>query len=629
MAHSPGQKYLGGRGRIAQSVYRYFRLMRTTRWRYLAFFFWVILSVVILCQFEQNFDTGLKMIWITNGLVLAFLLLAPRRSWAFYLSTAAAALFAGNFIMHVQPQLMILFTILDCGELLAMAFLLKPRDTALPNFTEKKYLLQFILLATLLPSLSGILFGLFSIHFLHKNGLMQFLIGWLGSDGLGIAISTPAFVAILREHYRRPLNWRKRLLFMSLLLIMALIIFSASHPFLLPCIFPLAILTLLNTELAWAAMGMMLVALIGGFLTLRGFGPLIVPGMSAQESSLWLQSFVAMGMAMLYIVSVVVEKLLNTKKHLSTTLALYNLVMDNSRDVFVLMTLAGERIYVSPGARAMVGWEPSDLHGKGMTEFIHPLDRAEVEMVLKALKAGAPGGMIEYRMRKHNGEYLWIESSLHIYNDPQTGKPAGILNLARDISERKRSEQQLQESYKALESLAVVDALTGTANRRRFDEFLSLEWRRRMRSSGQISLLMMDVDEFKKYNDRYGHVRGDSCLKQVAEAALDVVSRPGDLVARYGGEEFAVILPDTDECGARTVAEEILLSVSGRRLPHESSAHGVVTISIGHATMVPQRGMNAHSLIEAADKALYQAKHAGRNRAVGAGTLAVTMESAA
>ena len=117
----------------------------------------------------------------------------------------------------------------------------------------------------------------------------------------------------------------------------------------------------------------------------------------------------------------------------------------------------------------------------------------------------------------------------------------------------------------------MTDALTGLANRRRFDQYLATEWRRSMRDRQPLSLLMLDVDEFKIYNDTYGHQRGDSCLKQIAEACMDVVSRPGDLVARFGGEEFVVVLPNTQNEGALLIAGEICEALRSRRLPHSGN----------------------------------------------------------
>jgi diguanylate cyclase (GGDEF)-like protein len=205
--------------------------------------------------------------------------------------------------------------------------------------------------------------------------------------------------------------------------------------------------------------------------------------------------------------------------------------------------------------------------------------------------------------------------------DGKTGAPSEILNIVRDVTERKLAEKKLKEAYKALEALAATDSLTGLANRRQFEETLNGEWRRGLRDHCRISLLMIDADLFKSYNDRYGHMRGDSCLKQIAEAAQDVVARPGDLVARFGGEEFAVILPNTGREGALQLANEINEAMRAKSLEHRDNPAGIVTVSIGCATIAPAFGLHAVDLIEQADKALYMAKRSGRDRACdGSGT---------
>ena len=139
---------------------------------------------------------------------------------------------------------------------------------------------------------------------------------------------------------------------------------------------------------------------------------------------------------------------------------------------------------------------------------------------------------------------------------------------------------------------------------------------------------MLDADKFKAYNDTYGHQRGDNCLKQIAEACMDVVSRPGDLVARFGGEEFVVILPNTESEGAMQVGNEICEALRCRRLPHSGNQPGIVTISAGCATMVPKFGRHAPELIEMADKALYRAKYYGRNQVCSGNTLEAGGEAA-
>ncbi len=185
-----------------------------------------------------------------------------------------------------------------------------------------------------------------------------------------------------------------------------------------------------------------------------------------------------------------------------------------------------------------------------------------------------------------------------------------FIGIVRDISERRLLEEQLQR-------LSTLDGLTEIGNRRLFDQVLDNEWKRSMRDQIPISLIMLDIDFFKLYNDTYGHQGGDTCLKQLAKALKDCVQRPADLVARYGGEEFAVILPETMLPGASKLAEAICLSIENLNIEHaKNSASPYVTVSLGVATLTPKHGVLCEQIIAKADKALYQAKESGRNQVV-------------
>jgi diguanylate cyclase (GGDEF)-like protein len=195
--------------------------------------------------------------------------------------------------------------------------------------------------------------------------------------------------------------------------------------------------------------------------------------------------------------------------------------------------------------------------------------------------------------------------------DPVTGEPSEIVLVMRDVTERKKLEAQLS-------ALALTDSLTGLLNRRAFDEALEREWKRTLRDGSEISLLLLDIDHFKQFNDQYGHQAGDDCLRAVAAAVTEAV-RITDTVARYGGEEITVILPSTFTAGAVEVAEKIRASIEALRLPLEGNPEGGnwVTVSVGVATALARVGGTMRmpeSLLLAADNAMYKAKHEGRNR---------------
>jgi two-component system, chemotaxis family, response regulator WspR len=191
--------------------------------------------------------------------------------------------------------------------------------------------------------------------------------------------------------------------------------------------------------------------------------------------------------------------------------------------------------------------------------------------------------------------------------------------LQRDEAYRalRSSQQELLKANLELRRLSHLDGLTGLSNRRYLDEFLEAEWRRALREHTEISMLMIDVDYFKRYNDTYGHVAGDNALRTVATTISREISASRDLVARFGGEEFAAVLPGVGRGGARLIAEKMRRDVAALAVPHigsEASQH--LTISIGGATLTPAEGADVTVLIEAADAALYRAKHEGRNRVV-------------
>ncbi len=188
------------------------------------------------------------------------------------------------------------------------------------------------------------------------------------------------------------------------------------------------------------------------------------------------------------------------------------------------------------------------------------------------------------------------------------------------VKARVNTHLSLKKKSDMLETLAAIDGLTHIPNRRKFDEILDLEWRRMGRTGTPLSLIMLDIDHFKLFNDNYGHARGDDCLKKVAEALKNTLQRPGDFIGRYGGEEFAVILAESDPEGARHMAERLRGAVAGLNIPHDHSETAPhVTMSLGIATVrAPTPAISLEYFIDTADGMLFQSKKNGRNQVNGA-----------
>lgn len=208
----------------------------------------------------------------------------------------------------------------------------------------------------------------------------------------------------------------------------------------------------------------------------------------------------------------------------------------------------------------------------------------------------------------------WYDVVKSPFRDPASGTN-GVLVMARDVSERYLAEQKLAEANQELERLSFIDGLTQIANRRRFDEQLDLLWHLHIREQRPLTIMLCDIDNFKGFNDLYGHQQGDEALIGVAQAFKRVITRSSDCVARYGGEEFAFILPNTTVDGAKVLAQRIHTEVESLAIPHQGSqVKPYVTVSIGFVTFVPQPSDSPDSMVALADSALYRAKAQGRNQ---------------
>jgi diguanylate cyclase (GGDEF)-like protein/PAS domain S-box-containing protein len=273
--------------------------------------------------------------------------------------------------------------------------------------------------------------------------------------------------------------------------------------------------------------------------------------------------------------------------------------------VFYVKDLTRRYVYGSPFGFEMFG-VTEDPTGKTDDELFPPALAARFAASDKRLLAGETVREDSYAVPTARGPRHF--ASVRFPIPGPDGEVTGICGFAVDITER-------VEMARELERLATTDPLTGLANRRRFDERLDAELARAARSGEPLSLLLCDVDRFKAFNDRYGHVEGDRCLARVAKAIESVARRAADLSARYGGEELAIVLPDTAQEGAIAIAERAREAVRALALPHaDNDDRGVVTFSVGVATVMG--GWTRAEVLDLADRALYRAKAGGRDRHV-------------
>lgn len=266
------------------------------------------------------------------------------------------------------------------------------------------------------------------------------------------------------------------------------------------------------------------------------------------------------------------------------------------------------------------------LHGflrSWLGSHILGMDQSLARQIALIRKGTSPDQAYEMELARNDNATAALLQALnnlyHVLSEQNRDLVATNLHLEERVAERTeelaKANQALTNLNHRLEALSNSDGLLGIANRRYFDTRLEEEWLRAGRERQPLSLLMIDVDHFKLYNDNYGHQAGDSCLQAVARAALSALKRPGDLLARYGGEELAVILPNTDLSGAMPVAQAIQRELAELHIPHaDSPVADQVTLSIGAAAMLPSELTSSAMLIAAADRGLYAAKECGRNR---------------
>lgn len=270
--------------------------------------------------------------------------------------------------------------------------------------------------------------------------------------------------------------------------------------------------------------------------------------------------------------------------------------------------------YIGPQIEKVLGWKQDSWRTvEDWAMRMHENDRAWVVDFCVAQSISGVDHEADYRALTINGEYIWIRDVVHVVRKPD-GEVDSLVGFMFDISERKKQEQELETLKKQLEEYSYQDGLTGIANRRFFEDSYQREWLNAQREQQPLTIMLLDIDYFKQYNDYNGHILGDACLKQIAQILKKSVSRPRDLVARFGGEEFVLVLPDTSQASAIEVVERILQSIRTADICHSSSPLDQrLSVSLGVKTIIPTQKNDKMAFLKEVDQNLYLAKEQGRN----------------
>lgn len=302
------------------------------------------------------------------------------------------------------------------------------------------------------------------------------------------------------------------------------------------------------------------------------------------------------------------------KNFTDTDHAVYKTLLESTNAIPWRIDWATKRFtYIGPQIEKLLGWSPSSWVGvEDWVARMHPEDRDTVFNFCVSQSLAGIDHEADYRAMTNGGDYVWIRDVVHVVR--KNGEVDALIGFMFDISERKKNEEQILRLQKELEELSFKDGLTGVANRRMFDSIMEMEWANARRNHHPLSLIILDIDHFKQYNDCYGHIQGDDCLRRVSQALSATGTRPRDFFARFGGEEFVLILPETDAVAATKIAERCRSAIFTLQIPHEKSATGhIVTVSLGVGTIVPSHDTEPIAFIESVDRLLYKAKQNGRN----------------
>lgn len=581
-------------------------------------------------------------LWPTTGVLMALLLpqwKGSLRSRLTMLAAAGAGVLLGGLAVAMPPWLALQTAALTLVDLGFTCLLLVPTVATFDGLKQRTGVIRFALTAIFVPLCTALMGALSLAGFLHET-FARTATQIFFSNSLGMALLYPTALFLLTApagSLQTLLCRRQSWLSVSFFLLIACGVFwQTALPFLF-VVFPPMIIVLLVMGLEGAVLVSLLLSVVGWVATMHGHGPLwLIHGAMADYRMLMLQLFVWTCLATAMPVGALLDERRRAERTAEEARIIYQIMLNNAEEMIVLSSLdAGiDERYVSPSVERLTGFTPKEYLAFERLGTIHPDDLDTAGTILQSLYAGKWQHIMRYRLLQKAGGYKWVEATVRAYGDEARGVVKGYVAAIRDISAQRQTQLKWEEEraaltqeQKRLTDLASTDALTGLSNRRSFEELLrNHEFDMRQQAERvlavnraytvglrKLTIMMLDVDSFKLYNDTYGHTEGDSCLRELADILKKNLSRKDDAVARLGGEEFAIVLPGAGETAAMRVAERLLTAVRQAKRPHKASPLGYVTVSIGIAVAMPSTDFRYALLLQQADRALYLAKNSGKN----------------
>jgi diguanylate cyclase (GGDEF)-like protein/PAS domain S-box-containing protein len=587
--------------------------------------------------FATGISTWLVMVWLNGlhsflyvwpltGISLALILgnWEPRSQRSLQLGCAACGQAIAYAMIGISPVTAVALALNQALEVWVCGAVLSPPVTCFDDLKQRANVLRLGIVALAAPI---VFMGIAAVPFASLTHTSVFF-AWrmlVPADCLGIAIIVPSLLFPTSGEFRSLRKLRPHLTTsapaLTFFFVAVLVIFlQSSEPFLF-LVFPPLVLLIFSMGLEGAAIALPSVAIIACATLAYGRGPLWLDSLPTLSNRIFVtQVFLATVVAVALAVGALLDERRRAERSAEENQSIFQTLIQNSDDMIVLATLGGQQRFVSPAVAKTTGWSPRDFVKMEYLQTMHPDDRESGSAILASLAAGKLNHTFRYRTRCKDGEYRWVEASIRGYRHAGSVNVAGYVSTIRDISAQKQTEDTLLAERAVLSQekdqfadLASRDELTQIPNRRAFNAAIKQEAARHTRIGKPLALLMIDVDYFKLYNDRYGHQEGDKCLQALAQTMQACIGRVSDMVARIGGEEFAVLLPGTDEAGAVKVALDILARVRRLNMKHVDSPFGRVSVSIGIAAWPSKFSTDVTFLMQQADRALYETKHNGKN----------------